>query len=270
MFETFSVILLLLYILTFFAYITDIRAEKPAFTRLKRVSLFVTLFLHLVFLFYIFSSFNHIPVTNKSELFTVVAFAAAFIYFLLELLTDVHGTGFLILFFSALFQLLSVFFVGKSSALSANELNVYIGMHVTAAIFGYVGFTISAAYGAMYVMLASKLKKNRFDALFERLPSLEILLKLSLTAFYVSFVMLTVALVLGAIWLPKIFPESTFNDPKVIITGAVWIVYAIGLFLKLTNRLYGKRFIYYSVYAFIFLILSASITSLLTDSFHAF
>jgi ABC-type uncharacterized transport system permease subunit len=270
MLKIFGFLQLLLYLVTFIAYLADIKPEKGILFGIKRTLLFVTLFSHLLFLFYIFSSFKHFPITDKTELFTVVAFGVAFIYFLLELLTDIYGTGFFILFFSVIFQFFSVVFIGKSEVLPSSEINAYIGWHIVFALFGYVGFTISAAYGSMYAVLASKLKRRRFDALFERLPNLEILLKLSITSFYVGFVMLTFALILGSIWLPKIFPDTSYTDPKVILTWLVWIVYAVGFVLTVTNRVYGKKFVYYMVFSLGILLITGALTSVLTNSFHSF
>ena len=265
----FSYTLLILYFLAFGIYFIDVKSNNKILPSLKRLSLFGVLILHLIYLFYLFSKLRHFPIENKSELFTVIAFSVTLVYFIIELLTDIHGTGFLILLFSFLFQTLSILFFNANSP-SAGEINRYIGIHIIVAISGYVGFTISAAYGVMYIILFSKLKKNRFDAFFNRLPNLEILSKLSITAFYIGFGMLTLSLILGIIWLPRIFPERGFTDPKVLLTGFVWLFYSVIIFLNVFKIIYGKKFIYFSLAAFGILIVASGITTLLTNSFHSF
>ncbi len=268
--KIFAIVLLLFYLFTFSAYLIDVKTEIPRLTKIKRVAIFITLLFHLIFIFYVFTNRNHIPLTNKGELFSVVAFSVTLIYFILELLTEIHGTGFLILFFSLLFQVLSLLFLSPVQTPPSEIINSYIGIHIYTAILGYVGFAISAAYGLMYIVLVSKLKKNRFDIFFNKLPNLEILSKLSSTAFYTGFVMLTTALILGIIWLPRIFPERGFFDPKVIATLLVWLVYAIGALLNLLKIIHGKKFVYLSLTAFGFLIAASAVTTLLTSSFHSF
>ncbi len=267
---TFSITLLLLYIITFIAYLFDVKKENSPLSKIKRVILFVTLFFHLITLFYLFETYEHFPITNKFELFTIVAFSVAFVYFLLELLTEIHGTGFLIIFFAMLFQFLALALFSASRPTAQTAINSYIGFHVFAAILGYVALTISIAYGAMYVILASKLKKNKFDKFFNQLPNLEILLKLSTVSFYSGFIILSVTICLGFFWLPKIFPDYNLYDPKVILTLFVWFVYAICAFLNIFKIIHGKKFVYGALAVYGVLLFASIVTTLLTNTFHTF
>ena len=106
-----NIILPILYAFTFGAYWYDFTKEKKNLSNSKRIFLFVTVLLHVFYLLARTIEFNHTPITSKFEIFTVLAFCIAFSYFILELLTDIRGTGLFIILFSLIFQLLSSIFI---------------------------------------------------------------------------------------------------------------------------------------------------------------
>jgi len=266
----FNGILPFLYLLTFGFYITAFIRAKGQLTNIKRVSLFITLLLHGLYLLLRTIQFEHAPITNKFEIFTVLAFAISFSYFILELITDVRGTGTFIIFFSVIFQIVSSLFIEDLLVVSEILRNRFLGMHVISALLGYSGFTISAVYGVLFFMLYKNLKSRKYGFLFDRLPSLEVLESMSFYAVMIGFSLLTIAIIIGVIWLPQAFPDFSYMDPKLIATGIVWIVYTAGIMTKLILKLYGKKVILFSILGFIFALLSLSVTSFVQSSFHSF
>lgn len=265
-----NAILPLFYLLTFGFYLYAFIKRKTRLTNAKRVSLFITLLTHGLYLLLRTIQFDHAPITNKFEIFTVLAFAIAFSYFILELITDIRGTGTFILLFSLLFQLVSSLFI--QDLLQVNEIlrNRFLGMHVVTALLGYSGFTISAVYGVLFYMLYANLKNQKYGFLFERLPSLEVLENLSFYAVMIGFTLLTVAIIIGVVWLPSAFPDFSYWDPKIVMTGIVWIVYTIGILTKLILKLYGKKVILFSILGFVFAMLSLIVTNFVQSTFHVF
>jgi ABC-type uncharacterized transport system permease subunit len=214
--------------------------------------------------------YDHPPITNKFEIFTIIAFSIAFSYFLLELLTDIRGTGTFIIFFSLIFQFVSSISIEHTYIVPEVLRNRLLGLHVINAILGYAGITISAVYGLLFIILYKNIKANKFGLVFDRLPSLEYLEKLSFYSMIIGFVLLTLAIVIGIIWLPAAFPLFSYSDPKLVGTMLVWVVYGIGICLKLFGNLYGKKVITFSLVGFLFAIMSLIITNSLAKTFHSF
>jgi ABC-type transport system involved in cytochrome c biogenesis permease subunit len=77
----------------------------------KRLFLFITLLLHSIYLILRVIAFDHPPITNVFEIFTVLAFSVCFAYFILELHTDIRGTGPFIIIISLIFQIISSLFI---------------------------------------------------------------------------------------------------------------------------------------------------------------
>ncbi|MBK6913493.1 MAG: cytochrome c biogenesis protein CcsA [Ignavibacteriales bacterium] len=258
------------YLLTFSIYTYDFMKGTKHFTNSKRLFLFLTLLLHAAFLLMRTIEFNHPPITNVFEIFTVLAFAISFSYFILELVTDIRGTGPFIIIISIIFQIISTIFIQDLLIVKEVLRNNLLGSHVLSALIGYSGITISAVYGFLYLTLYKDLKYNRFGLVFNRLPSLEILEKLSFYSAVIGFCLLTIAITIGIIWLPTAFPDFSYTDPKLVGTLIVWLLYGIGILSKLWGKLRGRKLILLSIVGFIIAILSTSLSNFLAKSFHSF
>ncbi len=265
-----NVFLPILYLGTFAVYFYDFMRGEKKFVNVKRLFIFITLFTHLIYLLIRTSEFDHPPITNVFEIFTVLAFSITFSYFLLELITDIRGTGPFIIIISFVFQMISSLFIADQIVVKEVLKNNLLGIHVVNALLGYSGFTISAVYGFLYLTLYKDLKHNRFGLIFNRLPNLEVLEKLSFYSAVIGFILLTVAIIIGVIWLPSAFPKFSFLDPKLIGTGIVWMLYGAGIFTKFFSKWRGKKLVLLSITGFLIAIFSTILTNFLARSFHSF
>ncbi len=267
---TLNVLLPLLYLTSFTVYLYDFFKEQKAVGNVNRIILFITIIVHVSYLLALTVEYDHPPITTKFEIFSIIACSIAFSYFILELLTDIRGTGAFIILFSVVFQVISSIFIGPNYKVPEVLRNRLLGLHVISALLGYSGIIISAVYGVLFWLLYRNLKENKFGLIFNRLPSLEILEKLSYYAAVIGFILLTLAIVIGIIWLPKAFPDFSYFDPKLTGTLFVWLVYGVGITSKWIANLYGKKFIIFSLIGFIVAIASLIVTNSLARTFHSF
>ena len=265
-----NILLPVFYMGSFGSYYYDFMKEDRRFGNIKRLFIFITLFTHLFYILLRTNEFNHPPITNVFEIFTILAFSTTFAYFLLELITDINGTGLFIIIISLIFQLISTIFISDQIDVKEVLKSNLLGTHVISALLGYAGFTISAVYGFLYLNLYKNLKHNRFGLIFNRLPSLDVLEKLSFYSAIIGFVLLTIAIIIGIIWLPVAFPEISFTDPKLIGTTIVWLLYGTGILTKVFSKWRGKKLILFSITGFLIAILSTITTNFLAKSFHSF
>jgi HemX protein len=265
-----NILLPILYLSVFSLYLTDFYKEEKLFKSAKRYLLIGTLLLHCLYLFFRTIEYDHTPITNKFEIFSIISCSIAFSYLALELATNIRGTGAFIIFFSFLFQLISSLLVPDTYSVPDVLRNRLLGIHVISAILGYSGITISAVYGVLYLILYKQIKSSRFGLFFERLPSLEILEKLSYYSTLIGFILLGMAIVIGIVWLPAAFPNFSYADPKLIGTIIVWVVYGITIITKYFNQWFGKKLIYFTLVGFTIAILSLIITNTFAKTFHAF
>ncbi|WKZ72920.1 MAG: cytochrome c biogenesis protein CcsA [Ignavibacteriaceae bacterium] len=265
-----NIILPVLYAAVFAVFLIDFFKDKPFLHNSKRIFLFVTLIIHTTFLLFWTVHFDHPPITTKFEIFTVLAFSVGFSYFLIELSSDIRATGAFILFFSFLFQTISSLFIQDLLDVPEILRNRLLGLHVVSALLGYAGITISAVYSLLFTIQYKKIKLNQFGLIFNRLPSLEMMEKLSVNSIMVGFVLLTVAILIGTIWLPQAFPNYSMWDPKLVATAIVWIIYGVGITIRFTIGLYGKKFMFFSITGFVAAMLALAATGFIQSTFHHF
>jgi ABC-type transport system involved in cytochrome c biogenesis permease subunit len=268
--HTINILLPVFYLLTISVYFYDFIKEEKKLSNTKRVFLFITLFLHLVYIILRTIAFDHPPITNVFEIFTILAITISFSYFLVELVSDIRGTGPFIIILSFIFQLISSLFIQDLVEVKEVLRSNLLGSHVISSLLGYSGFTISAVYGFLYLILYKDIKLNRFGLIFNRLPNLEVLERLSLYSAVIGFIALTIGIIIGIIWLPMAFPDFSFLDPKIISTGLVWLLYGAGITSKALGSWRGKRLALLSISGFIVSVISTILSNFLAQSFHSF
>ncbi len=259
-----------LYLITFSLYLYDYLKDKYNLEIYKRGAVFTTIIIHCGYLAIRTFEYNYPPITNKYEIFTMLALAVTWAYFLVELISNIRVTGVFIIPFSIFFQVISTLCIADIYQVKEVLHNFLLGFHVVSAILGYAGFTLSAVYGILFLILYKKIKKNNFGLIFKRVPSLETLEQLSFYSVVIGFLFLTISILVGLIWLPNAFPDVNYNDPKLILSGLVWIIYAIGIIAKFFGKWYGKKVIITTLIGFAVIFFSLLLINLLGTSFHSF
>ncbi len=263
-------ILPILYFFTFCAYFINYLLSKKSLLISKRILLFITILFHFFYLLLRTIQFDHPPITNVFEIFTLLAFAITFSYYIIELITDVRNTGTFILFLPLVFQIVSTLNIKDLVEVKEVLRSYYLGIHVFTALTGYAGITFSAIYGLLYLLLYKEIKKQTFGLIYDRMPSLELLEYLSRISSIVGFTMLSIAIIIGIIWLPQAFTEPSYFDPKLIATLIVWLFYGFVLGGYYVFKWPGKKIVYLSLAGFILTLFSMSILNLLFTGFHRF
>jgi ABC-type uncharacterized transport system permease subunit len=122
--------------------------------------------------------------------------------------------------------------------------------HRATAYGGAVAFAIAAASGAMYVLNSRRLRSKSGVASY--LGSLERLEKLTMTSVTLGFALLTVGAITGVV--EMLARGHNTPTPKLILAGAVWIVYAIVLHAPINPSFRGRKVAVLSMVGFVLMI----------------
>lgn len=255
--------LVVIYAVTFFS-------NAASLERVKIPALIVVLLLHLGYLGLRTAVFDHPPITSVFEIMTLLAASTAGAYLYLEVRTRVQNTGLFVLSLALIFQTISSLFIKDTAVIPDYLHSLVLGFHVSTALLGYTAISLSAVYGLLYLMLYHEIKSSRFGVIYSRLPNLETLETLSHRAVAFGFVMLTVAILIGVGWLPVVFREISYLDPKLVGTIAIWILYALALMAKRKSGWQGRKTMIISLVGFAFVFLSMIVINLYLSSFHTF
>ena len=252
-----------LYALSFFA-------NPRSVERLKTPVLIGVVFLHLVYVAVRTAAFDHPPITTVFEIMTVLAACIAAGYLYIELRTKVSNTGFFILILALLFQTVSSVFIKDLLKIPDYLHSLVLGFHVSAALLGYTGISLSGVYSFLYLMLYHDIKSSRFGLIYDRLPNLEMLETMSHKAEVFGFFALSIAIGIGLVWLPRVFTDFSYLDPKLVGTLVIWVIYAVGLAAKRRFGWQGRKMMLVSVVAFGFVFFSMTVINIYLSSFHSF
>jgi ABC-type uncharacterized transport system permease subunit len=254
-----------LYALAFFR-------REDLFERWTRPSLLVAIGIHTVLIGARTAFHGHCLVYNPFEMMTLISFTIGVTYLVVELSTGERGTGVFFVAMALLFQTVSAMFGAPVEQSTANPvlLNNYVGLHISAALIGYTAFTISAVYGALYLMLYHQIRSNRFNTFYERLPSLGLLEIMSSRAALLGVVFLSIAIVVALVWMPDIVPNFSYADPKMISTVMIWFVYVAALGARYIARLDARKVMVMSLVGFLGTIVSMTIINFIASGFHRF
>ena len=117
-----------------------------------------------------------------------------------------------------------------------DEAGALLAIHVALMLAGVAGFTLAAGMAALYLWEERRLKRRDSGLLRLRVPSLEALDRLSIRVAFVSFIALTVGIILGLVS----FNKGDF-DLAMGVSLVIWSLYAVGLILRREIGFRGRR-----------------------------
>ncbi len=259
-----------LYFITIWTYARAFFSSVKQAEVLKTPFLLITIAVHIAYCTLRTIEYSHPPITSIFEILSLIALTVALIYAYIEFTTKNNATGYFILILPFFFQLISSIFIKELNEIPPILRSNLLGFHVFSALFGYAAITISAVYGLLYLMLYHDIKSSQFSVIYKRLPNLEVLERMSYTATISGFILLTIAIIIGMIWLPSAIPDFSYADPKLIGTFAIWCVYAAGLGAKKIIGWQGRRIMVLSVIGFAIALFSMTIINMFFTGFHKF
>lgn len=260
------------YVLVTFMYAMDFQKCAALSGKWKTRTLLGTVALHFLYIGMHTAEYGRCMVTTPFEIMSLIAFTLAVTYTILELRTGERGTGVFILSLAAVLELVSAVVMKMPSSAEPNPVlsNMGVGFHVSFAIFGYAGFALGAMHGVMYLLMYRELKRGGFGSVYQNLPSLETLERMTVMSSLVGFAFLTVSMGIGIFSLPVVLDNFSYHDPKLIATGISWLIYAAMMVARYAMHVDGKSIVRLAIGGFAFAIISMTIVNGFLSDFHRF
>jgi ABC-type transport system involved in cytochrome c biogenesis permease subunit len=268
-FQTFKVLTLLLYALTFFYYFIFYLKGSRRSNLLTTPLLLVTCFVHLIYLFVISMTHGHAPVTNLGEAMTLMVFCITVTYYFIELSSKEKSLGAFVLAMVLLLQAISSFFIDEIRPVSPILQEGGFALHAIANILSYSGFFLGFTFSGLYLLMLRQIKKKKTGLLYSRMPSLGILDTMSAHSIAMGFGLYSLGLIAGAIWANKVWGVYFKPEPKFILALVTWAVYGGYLAFRRLPGQSRKSSAIWAVASFSLLILSFFFASLVSPS-HSF
>ena len=132
---------------------------------------------------------------------------------------------------------------------------VIFALHVTLSILGYSAFALASVLSLMYLGEERLLRIRKLGEAVWRLPSLELLERMSHTSVLVGLASITIGTSLGFLAVERHLAEhSSYLDPKYFFTLFVLVLYAVYFRLARTAAWRGARASRLCVFNFVLVI----------------
>jgi ABC-type transport system involved in cytochrome c biogenesis permease subunit len=163
---------------------------------------------------------------------------------------------------------------GVLAVLPPNEArlvdNWRVGIHVALIAFANAGFAIAATASLMYILLERQLKRKKGSKLLSRLPSLAQTDTVARRSVMWSFPLYTAALLLGVLRAIETDVQGWWADPRVMLAGVVWLLFALYLFMRWNKGWKGRSAAYLCLFAFVVVAVLAVVARTVPAGFHVF
>jgi cytochrome c-type biogenesis protein CcsB len=147
--------------------------------------------------------------------------------------------------------------------------SAWLPVHVTLALLGDAMFVLAAVVSLVYLVYERRLKAKRpLVSTDERTPSLEKLDRINYHLLGWGFLMLSLAIVTGAIWADATWGHFWSWEPQESWSLVIWLLYAALLESRLTVGWRGRRAAALTIVVFTVLIGSFLGVSLVTPGKH--
>jgi len=264
-----SLLVLVLYLVTAALYLHHFFTNTPWSLKIKRPLLISTFLSHLIFVGVHTAINGYIPIASLYQIMTMIALTLLFVYLIIEFRTEAHETGGFVISLAALFQVISTLYFSNVEYINPAIKNWVIELHIFMAFLGYSAIFIAGIYGMLYLVLYRQIQSNHFGLLYERLPNLEIMEKMSYTSVIHGFFFLTLAIIAGVSQTPRsILTLRVFHDPNLLGVLLIWLSYGIGLLVKFKLGWNGKRMAILFVASCILTFFSITFFNLFSPRFH--
>jgi len=257
------------YALSVAGYARAYADEASAGGRWGPIALRAAILVHLLYLSARGVTEGHLPLASVYDFLSATALALAVAYVYVELRAHIRTTGIFVLPLVFLMQIVATAYGSQVPAREPALFRMWFDLHTLAAVLGYGAIFVSAVYGVLFLILYSDIKRNRLSIFFQRMPPLETLGRMNVSAASAGLVLLALAILMGIGW-GRLAGVPLARDPKTWLTIGAWVL--IGFAVLAYHRLgwRGPRAAYASLAGFGALLLSRVVTDLFVRSFHTF
>lgn len=207
----------------------------------------------------------------------LTAWALVLVYFFVEhvIRLKVYGTV-LVPISALLLAIAQILGVNSGAAIpltsaEATQLASWsVGIHVGLVLLANAGFALGAAASAVYLLQEQQLKKHHVNLFFKRLPSLATTDLIARRSIVIAFPVYSAGLLLGVTRAIETVPGGWWYDPRVMLAGIVWAIFALYLFFRYVRNVTGRHAAWIAVVGLLFVILTSIAARTLPVGFHVF
>ena len=207
---------------------------------------------------------------GSRDFLSLCAWAVCGAYLALQFKTKTRILGVFISPFILLFMIAAAGQEASKYLLPQNLQSWLTAVHLFLAIVGEALFVLASCAGAMFIIQNRLLKHKKLSRMSRLLPSLNDLDRINHICLLWGFPVLSMGIIVGAVFAELNWRAGWLGDPKIIWTFAGWIIYGFLLHQRLAIGWKGYRMAVFSFAAFLLLLLSYGSVRFCFSTLHNF
>lgn len=197
---------------------------------LPTLSLLLGFSFYTVHFFRVYISTGHFPVGDFYGMVSLVGNFLILMFVVLDLVFKkrVADFGFIIAFIGFLTTLVGL------PAQKVGYKNPFYVYHILSAAVAYASLILAGISSVVKFLVERKLRSKHIEGF---MVPVNLLRRMERVLLNIGFIFLTLTLIFGSIWAKNFLGKHWVNDPKLILTLAMWIYYAFLIHLNLVRGL---------------------------------
>ena len=133
-----------------------------------------------------------------------------------------------------------------SNFFSPRLRNGWVLLHIALILTAYAALLFSLVASSVYLLEEQRLKHKRMGGFLRRLPSLETMEQMAGHTLMFGFFCMTLGLLTGSLLAESTTGPAYFRDPKVLLSFALWLLFAFLVYVRRSAGVRGRRAAYFA------------------------
>jgi ABC-type transport system involved in cytochrome c biogenesis permease subunit len=259
---------LLLYVVSFAAYLRNLYVENRVVGLVAGASLAAGLLLHYFALLERARVLQAVPYEDLWGSLSLFAWLIGATFLGLELVHRGRAVGpFILPLVVILFSLSHFRDVAPHPTPARGPI---FALHVTLNILAYSAFSLAFVLSVIYLIQNRLLRARKPGGMFWRFPPMDVLERMTRSSALVGVLALAAGIAFGFVWADRLHGHYWSGDPKEIISLLILAFYAAYLWLSRSTAWRGSRAAVVCMVNFVFVLFSYSIVNIYLSRYHRF
>ncbi len=265
--QVFAVLLPTGYLFAAILYAMEFGGPRaPRVVAMRRLAFAMVLAIHAAMFGLLGYGAGSFPRLDTWMAISAVALCTALLFAAISINVENKGIGGVVLGGVFAIQLAASCFAPLQA--EAREASLVNMLHVTTSTLASSSVALSGVLGGLYLLMYRQMRLRSFGALFQRLPDLRTLARLTRRSALAGFLLLGVGLNLGIGWAHAEGLDSfSYTDPYVLIILGLWVHFGVVAFSKRIPGVTAWRAAFAAAAGFLALLVAFLLT-LTTATFH--
>ncbi|MBI2264600.1 MAG: cytochrome c biogenesis protein CcsA [Armatimonadetes bacterium] len=244
-----SITAIISYGLGFALYLTELLKGKGRSSLFAHMLTGIAAFFHVFFLIFWGLRVKACPLISPVEAIPFVGLVVIATYFYLLARHRMSGLGPHATFLAFLSLFLSMI-LPKAAPSVPGLASHWLVFHIAVIFLSYGLLAVAFSTATLYIVQEKLLKAKKLGGVFRKLPPLEELDSVVYRLILLSFPLLTLGLLTGAVWARQEWGSFWTWDPKQTWSLATWVLYTVYLHSRVVMGWRGRKTIFLVLIAF--------------------